>query len=156
VKPVEGSEIYNFPIHRLVHFSSKIESKTWLKWPRIKLLRQNPAASRRRPSRRARTAPYTPYDRPALPHAPSRGSRAPRGPHLEAAHGPSTMGVCAHPGSRRARAPGAARAARASPGCCPWRVSPPVTRACRRCGCHLYSDMSRSQIVYVMNLVKSI
>jgi hypothetical protein len=146
VEVVEGSEIYNFPIHCLVYFSSKIESNTCSKWPRIKLLRQNPAASRRHPSRRARTAPYTPYHRPALPHAPSRGSRTPRGPRPEAAHGPSTMGVRVRPGSRGARPPGAARTARAPPGCCPWWVSPPVTRGCRRCGRCLYSGMSRSRM----------
>jgi hypothetical protein len=143
VKVVEGSEIYNFPIHRLVHFSSKIESKTWSKWPRIKLLRQNPAAPRRRPSRRARTAPYTPYHRPALPHAPSRGSRVPRGPRPEAAHGPSTMGVRARPVSRHARALGAARA---PAGRCLWWVSHSVPCACRHCGCCLYSSMSRSRV----------
>jgi hypothetical protein len=109
-------------------------------------LRQNPAASRRRSSRRARTASYTSYHRLALPHAPSRGNRVPRGPRPEAAHGPSTMGVRARHGSRRAHALGAARAARASPGRYPWRVSPPVTHACRRYGCRLYRGMSHSRM----------
>jgi hypothetical protein len=134
VKVVEGSEIYNFPIHRLVHSSSKTESKTIAPEPdRVTTL----------PEPRARTAPYTPYHRPALPHAPSRGSRAARGPRPEATHSLSTMGVRVRPGSRHRHAPGAARA---PPGRCPWQVSPHVTRACRHCGRRLYSGMSRSRM----------
>jgi hypothetical protein len=47
-KVVEGGEIYNFHIQHLVHFCSKIGRKTCSKWPSMKQMRRNRAASRHR------------------------------------------------------------------------------------------------------------
>jgi hypothetical protein len=46
VKVVEGSKIYNFPIHHLVHFSSKFGRKSCSKCPKLKRFRHRNATSR--------------------------------------------------------------------------------------------------------------
>jgi hypothetical protein len=51
VKVVEGSEIYNFPIHHLVHFDSKFWTFTCSNSGTVKRIR----ASRRRAALRAAT-----------------------------------------------------------------------------------------------------
>jgi hypothetical protein len=66
VKVVGDSEIYNFPIHHFVHFSSTFERKMCPKSPRLKQVRASRTAPARRPPRHLR-------------HCASRGLRATRG-----------------------------------------------------------------------------
>jgi hypothetical protein len=87
VKVVEDSEIYNFPILHLVHFSSIFERKMSSKSPRLKhsraRARQRRAAPPRRPCRprlsEVAHLPQVPAPRDTLEsacHAPPRRSRA--------------------------------------------------------------------------------
>jgi hypothetical protein len=73
VEVVEGSEIYNFAIYPLMHFSSSFGRKTWSKWPKSKRSGWNRPAPRRRP-RPCRA-------RPRHPRCTSRGhARLPKAP----------------------------------------------------------------------------
>jgi hypothetical protein len=103
VKVVEGSEIYNFPIHHLVHFYFKIGRKPQAN--RGTLTSSGARAWRRAVSpaqpRAQRLAPSTSASgpRPRLPeaHAPSPGPRAHRdGPKPELA--PLTGHAAQRPG----------------------------------------------------------
>jgi hypothetical protein len=82
VKVVGDSEIYNFPIHHFVHFSSIFERKTCLKSPRLKQIRASHAAPRRRVPARCRA-------RAPRPGTGRLGVRASRGPHATRGHAPS-------------------------------------------------------------------
>jgi hypothetical protein len=117
VKVAEGSEIYNFPIHRLVHFSSKIGSKTCSKWPRIKLLRKN--QPRRDVARAGAPAPRRtrrttgPRSHALLPEADAHPKVCAPRPHTaraswESARAPCRVRTRAHP-MLPARRPTAAR-----------------------------------------------
>jgi hypothetical protein len=77
VKVVEGSEVYNFAIHHLVHFSSKIGRKSWSKWPKMKRLRRNRACATTSPAP-ACAAPTPRRPRRPGPPAPSQGRASPR------------------------------------------------------------------------------
>jgi hypothetical protein len=78
VKVVEGSEIYNFPIHCSVHFSGKILRK-------IEIKRAKPCCAGYVASRRRATFQSAPR---ALPHA-GRAVRTPRRPATAGCeHGP--------------------------------------------------------------------
>jgi hypothetical protein len=74
VKVVEGSEIYNFPILHLVHFSSIFERKMSSKSPRLKHSR---ARARRAPAPRCAASESVP-PAPFRGRTPSPGPRAPR------------------------------------------------------------------------------
>jgi hypothetical protein len=79
VKVVEGSEIYNFPIHHLVHFYSKFWSFTCSNSGTVKRIRASQrrvvlrAAPPRCPSRCAFSRPRADWGR-----APSQDPRAPK------------------------------------------------------------------------------
>jgi hypothetical protein len=99
VKVVEGSEIYSFPIHHLVHFSSKFERKSCLKWPKLKQFRARarsmprpraapPEAARRPRPRLLQDAPHPktswsfPVPRAGPQFASDHARRAPRRPSV--------------------------------------------------------------------------
>jgi hypothetical protein len=75
---VEGSEIYNFPIHHLLHFYSKFGRKSWSNRGTIKQItaetrrRANRCAGRARARRTAASAsgPARAFPRPPLPEVP--------------------------------------------------------------------------------------
>jgi hypothetical protein len=97
VEVVKGSEIYNFPIHHSVHFSSSFGRKTQSKLPKSTHCAGHDAASRRARAPHARRAPAA----PASPSGPPAPPEAPR--FLTHAHTPRRLGV--FPASHAAPAP---------------------------------------------------
>jgi hypothetical protein len=121
VKVVEGSEIYNFPIHHWVHFYSTFESfarSNRVSGKRFRLADAG-AAPRHDVVRRARASPLP--RRAAVPRHPSRPRAFPRRgsfPRQHARRGApeSALPACPRPGTRAVVRPHPARRRTELPG----------------------------------------
>jgi hypothetical protein len=89
VKVVEGNEIYNFPIHHSVHFSSSFGRETQSKSPESTHCAGHDAASRR-----ARVPVPPPWR--LSPQAASRGRPFPR-PHAHRGNSDSVLALTVSP-----------------------------------------------------------
>jgi hypothetical protein len=146
VKVVEGSEIYNFPIHHFVHFYSKFGRKSRSNRGTVK---QIAAGTRHCASRCAGRA--VPPPRCPGPPAPSRGRPFPRSrTPSEASRAPSSVG---------ARARACRPLIRVVPDRCPplplavlatplVPSLPPVRRGAGRCPAHPYKPKVVSPCAY--------
>jgi hypothetical protein len=113
-KVVEECKIYNFPIHTMVHYSSKFRTKTrskeaWLKWFGTLVLqsvcpcwcRASPCCGSARPTRRGRPLSAGPCA--VEPHCPPPFFPTPLTPHVHARradHPTATPPYCAAPPSQ--------------------------------------------------------
>jgi hypothetical protein len=124
VKVVEGSEIYNFPIHHLVHFYSKFWSFTCSNSGRVKRIRAS--RCRAAPARRTASASGPPRlcEAAHLPRIPAYQSVLKSACHAPPRRSHGTCALC----TERTAGPSAAR----SPGRAPTEAAAILRRHLRR------------------------